>query len=227
MDSLAVRLGMQFAGRGRLEGHPPGNADNARFEGRFVIFAITGPDGRPMFGEDVSLFDPDAVARHGRGPQSAHLVAVRSGWVLESFATGDRDDFVGHTIGRTSSETRLRIYFDARPDGSRSFKDRKSFMQGDLVATYQAEEYFQINPRGGVFDTRVNYVLLDSSPFTYQRQTIDLGQVAPRMAEISHGHNPEPDPEAETIPNEEPFTRQGPGVFADHFPVGGTLFAGG
>jgi hypothetical protein len=46
------------------------------------------------------------------------------------------------------------------------------------------------------------------------------------MAELSHGHNPEPDPEPETIPEEEPyFTNRGPGVFADRFPVGGTLFA--
>lgn len=226
MGLTAVRYAMQFAGRGRLEGHPPGDADGARFEGRFVIFSITGPSG-PVFGQDVSLFSADCVAEHGRGAQSAHFVAVRSGYVLESFSTGD-ENFEGHMIGRTSSKTRLRVYFDPNPDGSRSFEDRASFLKGELVATYQAEEFFQIDPRGDIFDTRVNYTLLDSAPFSYQDQTVDLAEVAPRMVELSHGHNPEDDPEPEPIPHdEEPFTNRGPGAFAQRFPVAGTLIAVG
>jgi hypothetical protein len=215
-------MALQVAGRGRLEGHPPGEVDGARFEGRFVIYALTGRSG-PVAGEDVSLFDEDAVKRHGRGPQSAHLVSVRSGYVLEGFVTGDGEDFVGHTIGRTAASTRLKVFYDETPDGRRHFDDRASFHRGSLVATYAAEEFFQIDPRAGVFDTRVNYRLLDSTPFTHRGVTIDFAAIAPRMVELSHGHIPEPDPRPEPIPQEEPFLNRGPGVFADHFPVGGSI----
>ena len=226
--SRTASLAMQFAGRGRLEGHPPGELDGVRFEGRFVIFAMTGEDG-PLFSEDVSLHDAACVEQHGRGPQSAHFVAVRSGYCLEGFVTDGEKEFVGNTIGRTSSNTRLRIFFDAQPDGTRDFEDRASFLRGELVAVYKAEEFFQIDPRGGVFDTRVNYTLLESKPFSFMGRTVNLANVAPRMAELSHGHNPEPDPEPEAIPHEEGpyFTNRGPGTFADRFPVGGTLFAVG
>ena len=220
----SLRMAMQVAGRGRLEGHPPGQVDGARFEGRFVIYALTGAEG-PVFGADVSLFDNDAVRVHGRGPQSAHLVSVRSGYVLEGCVTTTGDAEVGHTIGRTSSDTRLNIYYDPEPDGTRRFEDRDSFRQGELVATYQAEEFFQIDPRAGVFDTRVNYQLLSSTSFTLHGVTVDLGELGPRMVELSHGHNPELDPNAETIPQEEPFLNKGPGIFADHFPVGGSIQA--
>jgi hypothetical protein len=223
MSQPTTRLAMQIAGRGRLEGHPPGEVDGARFEGRFVIYALAGADGQ-VLGEDVSLFSADAVAAHGRGPQSAHLVAVRSGFVLEGFVTGD-DTTDGHTIGRTSATTRLRIYYDANPDGTRSFTDRASFMRGALVATYKAEEYFQIDPRAEVFDTRVDYRLLESKPFEHGGTTVDFGDLAPHMVELSHGHLPEPDPTPEQIPAEEPFLAGGPGVFADHFPVGGAIIA--
>lgn len=224
MNSPRVRLVLQLAGRGRLEGHPPGNVDGARFEGRFVIFGAFGENG-PLFGEDVSLFDQKVVASHGRGPQSAHLVAVRSGYAMEGFGTGTGDDFPGHVFGRTSSATRLRVFFDPSPDGARSFDDRQSFMKGSLVATYKAEEYFQINPRSGTFVTRVNYSILDSEPFTSNGVTADLGGLFPTMVEHSHGQNPEPDPNPETIPDEEPFVHGGAGTFADRFAVGGTVFA--
>src|SRR5262249_10932638 len=111
------------------------------------------------------------------------------------------------------------------PDGSRRFDDRASFMKGELVAVYEAEEYFQIDPRAGVFYTRVNYSALTSTPFTFKGRTVDLGPLFPRMVEASHGDNPEPLPDPEPIPDEEPFTNRGPGVFANHFPVGGTLIA--
>jgi hypothetical protein len=215
-------MALQIAGRGRLEGHPPGEVDGARFEGRFVIYALTGRDG-PTLGEDVPLFDESAVKLHGRGPQSAHLVAVRSGYVLEGFVTGDGEEFVGHTIGRTAASTRLKIFYDESPDGSRHFDDRASFHRGQLVATYAAEEFFQIDPRAGVFDTRVNYRLLESTPFTHAGITVDFAAIAPTMVEHSHGHNPEPDPHPESIPQEEPFLNREPGVFADRFPVGGSI----
>ncbi|MEU0266786.1 hypothetical protein [Nocardioides sp. NPDC006303] len=224
MNSPHLRLAMQLAGRGRLEGHPPGDVDGARFEGRFVVFGLFDHDA-PVFGEDVSLFAADAVAEFGRGPQSAHLVAIRSGITLEGFVTDHDSDFQGHTFGRSSSETRFRVYFDASPDGSRSFDDRASFQRGELVATYKAEEFFQIDPRAGVFDTRVNYSLLESTPFTFNGRTIDFADLYPAMVEMSHGHNPEPDPSPEIIPDEPPFSSRGPGVFANRFPVGGTLFA--
>lgn len=225
METPTTRLALQIAGRGRLEGHPPGEVDGARFEGRFVIYSMMGAKGQ-VFGEDVSLFDAECVARYGRGPQSAHFVAVRSGFTLEGFVTGD-DSIEGHTIGRTSARTRLRVFYDATPDGSRRYDDRASFLTGELVATYQAEECFQIDPRAGVFDTRVNYTILDSTPFTHAGETVDFAQLAPQMVELSHGHNPEPNPSAEPIPLEEPFNDRGPGVFADHFVVGGTILATG
>lgn len=214
---------MQIGGRGRLEGHPPGEVDGARFEGRFVIFALADQDGA-VFGPDVSLFDPSLVEQFGRGAQSAHLVAVRSGITLEGFVTDEGDDFVGHVYGRSSLESRFRIYFDATPDGSRHYDDRDSFTRGELVATYQAEEYFQINPRAGVFDTRVSYSLVSSKPFTFMSRTVDLGEMYPRLVEISHGNNPEPDPNPEPIPDEAPFNVREPSVFANRFPVGGSLF---
>lgn len=218
------KLVMQFAGRGRLEGHPPGEVDGARFEGRFVIWAMSDGNG-PLFGPEISLFDSNLVDKVGRGAQSAHLVAVRSGITMEGFVTDEGPDFIGHTYGRTSISTRLRVYFDATPDGTRHFDDRAAFTKGDLVATYEAEEFFQINPRAGVFDTRVNYSILSSAPFTFQGKTVDLGQLYPRMVEASHGHNPEPDPNPEPIPDEAPFNETGPGTFANRFPVGGSLFA--
>lgn len=221
MNTPSTRLALQIAGRGRLEGHPPGELDGVRFEGRFVIYALADENG-PLFGEDVSLFDHRAVAEHGRGPQSAHLVAVRSGFLLEGFVTGD-ETIEGTTIGRSSSQTRLRVYYDAAPDGSRRYENRRTFMTGELVATYRAEEYFQMDSRAGVFDTRVNYTLLSSTPFEHGGVVVDFADVAPAMVELSHGHNPEPDPSPEEIPMEEPFLGGGPGVFADHFPVGGAI----
>src|SRR5919112_2662536 len=132
-----ARLAMQIGGRGFLEAHPPNDVTGARFEGRFVIYSMMS-HGSPVFGDDVSLFERDGAAQHGLGPGSAHFIAMRSGFGLESFHTGD-DEFVGHLYARTSARTRLRIYFDAAPDGSRSFEDRDSFTRGRLIATYRAE----------------------------------------------------------------------------------------
>lgn len=217
------RLAMQIAGRGRLEAHPPGVVEGVRFEGRFVIYALTGADGS-VFGHDVSLFDADAAARFGRGPQSAHFVCVRSGYVLEGFDTST-PNLEGHMIGRTSGDTRLRVIFDASPTGERAFDDRESFLRGQVVATYAAEEYFQIDGRAEIFDTRVNYRLLESVPFEFNGITADFADIAPQMSELSHGHLPEADPNPEIIPNEEPFLNRGPGVFATHFPVGGAILS--
>jgi hypothetical protein len=186
VSSGAGRLAIQVAGIGRMEAQPPGVVDGTRFEGRFVIYATNGPDG-PVFGADVPLFDDDAVAAHGRGPQSAHLVCVRSGYVLEGFVTSS-GDMAGHTVGRTSSSTRWKVYFDPSPDGTRRFDDRASFTSGQLVATYAAEELFQIDSRAEVFDTRVNYSVIDSVPFELHGVVVDLGTLAPRLAELSHGH---------------------------------------
>lgn len=119
----------------------------------------------------------------------------------------------------------MRIFYDPHPDGTRSYDDRASFMKGELVGTYRAEEYFAIDPRSGTFSTRVNYTLLDSAPFTFKDHTVNLAELAPRMAELSTGHNPEPSLHHEPIPDEEPFTERGHGEFAAHFPVGGTLLS--
>lgn len=216
-------LAMQIAGRGRLEGHPPGNLDGARFEGRFVIWGLTGPDG-PIFGEDVSLHDPDQVAAVGRGAQSAHLVAIRAGVALEGFSTGD-DDFPGHMFGRSSSKTRLRIYFDESPDGTRTFEDRNSFTRGRLVAVYKAEEFFQMDGETGIFETRVNYSLLESTPFEFKGVTVDFAELAPSMAEISLGRNPTATDEEPIPHDEEPYVQGGPGTFVERFAVGGTILA--
>lgn len=221
--STAVSLAMQFGGQGRLEGHPEGELDGARYEGRFVFFGLTGERG-PVFGEDISLFDPARVAEVGRGVRSAHLVGLRSGYALEGFSTSE-DDYAGHMYGRSSSKTRLRVFFDQQPDGSRSFSDRQSFMRGEEIASYQAEEFFQLDGRAGVFDTRVHYNLLRSKPFTFDGVTVDLAHLATTMAELAHGHNPE-EGISEPIPHtEEPFTNRGPGYFAERFAVGGTILA--
>lgn len=219
--SASVSLALQIAGQGRLEGHPPGELDGARFEGRFVIWGMTGPDG-PLFGEDVSQHDADQAAAVGRGPQSAHLVALRCGLALEAFSTGD-DEFVGHTFGRSSSKTRLRIFFDEAPDGTRSFSDRASFMRGEEVAVYQAEEFFQMDGDSGIFETRVNYTLLESTPFTFKGVTVDFADIARQMSEISLGRNPTEGPEEEIPHTEAPYDAGGPGTFAERFAVGGTI----
>jgi hypothetical protein len=216
---------IQHAGQGRLEAHPPGDLDGARFEGRFVFWGVSGPHGA-VFGEDVSLFDGRQVAKTGRDVRAAYLVAIRSGYALEGFSSSDPDGgYVGHTFGRASAKTRLQVFFDAAPDGSRSFSDRESFTRGELVATYRAEEYFQMDTRAAIFDTRVLYSLLDSRPFTLHGVTVDLGALAPHMVENSHGHNPEPGV-AEPIPHQEPpFAHRGPGTFAERFAVGGMIVA--
>lgn len=208
-----------------MEAHPAGTPDGARYEGRFVIYAMADEKG-PLFGEDVSLFDADVVARAGRGPQSAYFVAIRSGFTVEGFDTSS-SELVGQMVGRGSIRSRWRVYFDPSPDGSRDFDNRESFMRGTVVATYSAEEFFQVNPRAEAFDTRVDYVLLESEPFEFKGRKIDLADIAPRMTELSHAHAPEPDPNPEIIPDEEPFSHLGPGVFASHFPVGGTVVAVG
>lgn len=225
MTGGAARLAIQVAGRGRMEAHPPGQPDGARYEGRFVIYAMADDKGS-LFGDDVSLFDAEMVARSGRGPQSAHFVAIRSGYTVEGFDTSS-PDLVGQMVGRGSINSRWKVYFDPTPDGSRSFNDRASFMRGTVVATYSAEEFFQVNSRAEVFDTPVDYVILQSEPFEFMGRRVDFAEIAPRMTELSHAHLPEPDPDPETIPDEEPFTRGGPGVFANHFPVGGTVLAVG
>jgi hypothetical protein len=226
-DSKSARtasLAMQIAGQGRVEEHPPGQLDGARFEGRFVIWAMNGGEG-PVFGEEVSLFDQKCVQQHGRGPQCAHFVALRSGSVLETFSTGE-EGFAGHLVGRTTSKTRLRIYYDPQPDGSRRYEDRASFLKGELVATYKAEEFAQFDAKGDTFDTRVSYTLLESKPFTFKDRTVDLADLAPRMSELSHGRMPKTSPQPEPIPHEEePFSLKGPGHFTDRFPVGGTLLS--
>ncbi|MBB3084162.1 hypothetical protein [Geodermatophilus sabuli] len=220
MSTPNARLAMQIGGRGFLEAHPPNDVTGARFEGRFVIYGMMS-HGSPIFGDDVSLFERDCAAQHGLGPGSAHFVAMRSGFGLESFHTGD-DEFVGHLYARTSARTRLRIYFDPAPDGSRSFEDRDSFTRGQLIGTYRAEEFFQLDARAGVFNTRVSYTLIESSPFTFMDTTVDLAEVAPSMTDLSAGHAPEDAPRPIPIPHgEEPFTDRGPGVFAQRFPVGG------
>lgn len=220
----ASNLTMQIAGQGRLENHPPGILDGARFEGRFVIWGLSGPGG-PLFGEDVSLFHSELVHRLGRGAQSAQLVAVRSGDALEGFSTGE-DQYDAHVYGRASSRTRLQVFFDATPDGSRSFSDRQAFTQGELVATYRAEEHFQMDVRAEVFATQVLYRLEDSRPFTHHGVTVDFAAIAPAMLEHSHGHNPEPMPNPERIPHAEPpFARRGPGDFTERFAVGGIITA--
>lgn len=223
--SDAAGVAIQIAGQGRIEEHPPGVLDGVRFEGRFSIFGIDARDGA-VFGHDVSLFDPECVEAHGRGPQCAHFVAVRSGSVLEAFSTGDGPDFPGHLVGRTTTDTRLRIFFDPNPDGSRNYNDRNSFVDGDAIVTYLAQEYFGMDAEGGVFDTRVAYTLEGSEPVTFNGRTVDLGKLFPRLTELSHGHNPEPAPDAEPIPNREPwFSGRGAGNFVSRFTVNGTMLA--
>jgi hypothetical protein len=129
-------LAMQIGGRGFLEAHPPNDVTGARFEGRFVIYSMMG-HGVLMFGDDMSLFARDCATQQGLGPGSAHFVAMRGGFALESFHTGD-DEFVGHLYARTTARTHLRIYFDPAPDGSRSFEDRDFFTRGHLIVTYRA-----------------------------------------------------------------------------------------
>jgi hypothetical protein len=229
-DSARANIGgrpstmvMDTVGRGFLE---DGKPDGARYEGRFVIYAMDGGNA-PVFGKDVSLFDPACVKAHGAGVQCAHFVALRSGHILQAFGTGDGKDFPGLEAGRTSNAG-LRIYYDPHPDGTRNFENHASFLKGQLIATYDAEEYFQIDPQAGVLYTRVSYTLLKSKPFSYLGHTVDLADLAPRMTELSQGHLPSPDPTPQAIPNESPyFSNKGPGQFTKHFGVGGSMLAVG
>jgi hypothetical protein len=220
----AGQMVMQTAGRGHMEAHPPGHVDGTRFEGRFVIFGMI--DGRgQVFGNNASLFDENCVRSYGRGPQCAHFVAVRSGYILQGFESGD-STFTGNTVGRTATSSRVRVYYDAHPNGTRSYENRASFLKGKLIGVYTGDETFSIDPRGGVFDTRVDMRLLSSRWFTYKGHRVNLRQIATHMTELDHGHNPEPDPNPEAIPYKERwFSNRGPGTFVNRFPVGGAIIA--
>jgi hypothetical protein len=218
-----LHMALQFVGRGYLEADEgPNGPGGSRFEGRFVIYGLSGAAG-PVAGDDVSLLREDGGRGHFAGAGAAHFTAVRTGDHFEHLSTSD-DEFVGLEVGRSSSTTRLKVYFDAKPDGTRAFPDGDSFRRGVLVATYQADEYTQIDARAGVFNTRVNYTLLESTPLSYRGTRIDFAELAPTMVEFSHGHAPEALSVTQPIPCEEaPFDRHGPGVFDRQFSVGGTM----
>lgn len=232
-------MAMQVGGRGRIEApegldpHGTFAVDGARFQGRFVIFSIDG-DGEPVFGNDVSLFDPACVARHGRGPQCAHFVGVLNGMIIEAFDTGD-PDFAGHLVGRTGPTDgppnpgeRLRIYFDPNPDGTRHFEDLDSFEVGEVIARYKVSEFFQIDFRAAVFNSRGNYTLVESKPVTFKGRTVDFADIAPRVTQIWHAHVPDIDPDPDPIPtDQEPYGGKGPGEFLLRFPIGGMLMSAG
>lgn len=232
-------MAMQVAGRGRIEApngldpHGTFDANGARFQGRFVIYSIDG-DGEPIFGNDVSLFDPGCVTKFGRGPQCAHFAAVLNGMILEAFDTGE-PGFVGHLVGRTGPTAgppgpgeRLRIFFDPHPDGTRNFEDLRSFERGEIIARYKVSEFFQIDFRAGIFNSRGNYSLIESTPVTFNGRTVDFKDVAARITQIWHAHLPEPDPDPDPIPTEqEPYGSKGPGQFDLRFPIGGMLMSAG
>jgi hypothetical protein len=232
-------MAMQVAGRGRIEApsgvDPHGTFifDGARFQGRFVIYSIDG-DGEPIFGNETSLFDTDCVARFGRGPQCAHFVAVLNGMVLEAFDTGE-PGFVGHLVGRTGPTAgppregeRLRIFFDPHPDGTRNFEDLHSFERGEVIARYKVSEFFQVDFRAAIFNSRGNYSLFESKPVTFAGRTVDFKDIAPRITQIWHAHMPDRDPQPDAIPtDQEPYGAKGPGNFDLRFPIGGMLMSAG
>src|SRR5438874_5438913 len=90
-----------------------------RFQVRGFIWSLEGA-AQSILGPDVSLFEPDCVARFGRGGQCAQLVVVGNAYVLETFDTSS-PDLVGHTAFRLAGEM-WRVYFDPAPDGTRSFE---------------------------------------------------------------------------------------------------------
>jgi hypothetical protein len=232
-------MAMQVAGRGRIEapnGLQPHNTldfDGARFQGRFVIYSIDG-DGEPVFGNDSSLFDRDCVAKFGRGPQCAHFVGVLNGMVLEAFDTGE-PGFVGHLVGRTGPTNgppdpgeRLRIFFDPHPDGTRNFENLASFERGEIIARYKVSEFFQVDARAAIFNSRGNYYLIESKPVTFNGRTVDFADIAARVTQIWHAHMPESDPEPDPIPtDQEPYGSKGAGKFDLRFPIGGMLLNAG
>lgn len=221
-------LALQWGGQGRVEApaglRPDGSfdVDGARFQGRFVIFSLEGADGS-IFGDDVSLFDADCVTQFGRGPQCAHFVAVVNGFVLEGFDTSSAG-LVGQLQARTTVKERYRVFFDPKPDCTRDFDDPASFQTGEMIARYKLREFGSFDFKAGVFNSRGNYELIDSQPFTFNGVTLDFKDIAPRLTQIAHGRNPEPDPQPEPIPtDEEPFGVKGPGVFHLRFPISGLL----
>lgn len=232
-------MAMQVAGRGRIEApdgldsHGTFAVDGARFQGRFVIYSIDG-DGEPIFGNEASLFDADCVAKFGRGPQCAHFVAVLNGMILEAFDTGE-PGFVGHLVGRTGPTDappkqgeRLRIFFDPHPDGTRNFEDLRSFERGEVIARYKVSEFFQVDLRAAIFNSRGNYFLVESKPVTFNGRTVNFNDIAPRITQIWHAHMPEPDPDPDPIPtDQEPYGPKGPGKFDLRFPIGGMLMSSG
>ncbi|HEV8626373.1 MAG TPA: hypothetical protein VG034_18135 [Acidimicrobiia bacterium] len=232
-------MAMQVGGRGRIEApggmdpHGTFAIDGARFQGRFVIYSIDG-DGEPIFGDDTSLFDADCVAKFGRGPQCAYFVGVLNGMILEAFDTGE-PGFVGNLVGRTGPTAgppgqgeRLRIFFDPHPDGTRNFEDLRSFEKGEVIARYKVSEFFQIDFRAGIFNSRGNYSLIESKPVTFADRTVDFKDIAARITQIWHAHQPEPDPEPDSIPtDQEPYGAKGPGKFDLRFPIGGMLMNAG
>jgi hypothetical protein len=224
VDLTDLCLGMQVAGCASFAQRSLGSDDTTnRFAVRSLIFALSDRDG-PVFGPDVSLFDPRAAAQHGRGPQSAHFFAVWSGSVLESFATDSGDAGQNHIFARTSATTRLRIYFDPQPNGTRSFGDGGMFTTGAPVAVYAGEGYFQMDRLDETLDIRANYAILESTPMTFNGVTVDLGALYPRMVEVSRGRESALRDPSEDADAPSP-ARCRDGIPSFRFSTGGTLFA--
>lgn len=218
---------INWAGQGRIEAAKPKLA-STRYEGRFVIFSLGG-GSHPILPADAPLFDPACVALHGVGPGCAYLVAVRDGAVQDGFLTGDSSaNYTGQEIGWSVPGTQTQIYFNAHPDGTRSFADRSSFTSGTLVATYAAKESFELDPVAGTFYTRVSYRALSAQTFTLDGKQINFEQLAPYMTEAAVGHNPAPLATPEQIPLDVPvFHDKGAGVFPNLFSVSGSVVAAG
>jgi hypothetical protein len=79
---------------------------------------------------------------------------------------------------------------DPAPDGTREFENLASFERGELIATYRAREFASFDLRAGIFQSRGNYVLVDSKPVTFHGVTADVREVAPRMTQVWNARNP-------------------------------------
>jgi hypothetical protein len=208
-----------MSGRAFEEGLQEGD----RFQVRLFIWSLEGAT-QSVLGPDVSLFDPTCVATFGKGVQCAQLLVVVNGYFLETFDTSSAD-LAGHDAFRFAGET-WRVYFDPAPDGTRTFENLAAFEKGAPVAVYDVREFATADPVADVVLARNDLVLTKSSPFTLRGTTIDLKNVAPRLAGLGHARTPQPDPNPQLIPtNEPPFQSQGPGLFLLHTPVSGTFSA--
>ena len=209
---------MQISGQGFGEGLQAGD----RVQARLFIWSLEGAD-QSILGPDVPLFEPGCVAKFGEGVQCAYFPVLANAVFAEYFDTA-APDVPGDTAIRFASNETWRIFFDPKPDGTRTYENLASFEKGNPIANYSAREWITADPQSNFIMPRNILKLVSSSPVVLNGVTIDFAKIAPRVMGIGHAHSLTPLATPEPIPNEPPFGSR-PGLFITHDALSGTFQA--